>query len=356
MTGISDKNDRIKRQVQAKLSRFPIILSDYYYFLINEGKSYSTAKGYIDSIIQFLEYTFPGKIPSDFYRSVSHNDIMDFLGNKQSDAIVENEDCICGAAKARNWSALKSFFSYLTPQYIHDNPVNSVKRPIVPKTSELTYLTPVEINILFSNVQKLANFRMKKRDIAIMALGFYCGLTCSSIIQIDIEDIYWTDSYIKLHQKNNTIHVPLNRKLKFILSDWLKDREMYYEPNETDALFVSQERNRLSARAVADLIKKYSVDINKNITPQVMRNSCIINLYKSTGDINLCRKYLNHADISTTARYINRLISNKEQEDALNIIDLAYSNSAQLIGLMGENGNIFEKVKIDDRALFGWDE
>ena len=93
---------------------------------------------------------------------------------------------------------------------------------------------------------------------AIVTLGIVTGMRVGALVQTNVEDIDFV---------NNTIHViekgSKERYLKFgtntrnILSAWLIDRETYFKDAETNALFISQWRQRLTEVGVRKFIKKY---------------------------------------------------------------------------------------------------
>ena len=94
----------------------------------------------------------------------------------------------------------------------------------------------------------------------------------------------------------------------------------YFDAENIDALFVSQENRRLNARTVKDLMDKYTEGVvDKKVTLHVMRHSCATNLYEKTGDIYLCAKQLHHKNVSTTQRYAE--LSRDRQKTAANILD-----------------------------------
>jgi site-specific recombinase XerD len=141
-----------------------------------------------------------------------------------------------------------------------------------------------------------------------------------ALTQINIEDIDF---------KNNTIHVVekgnKERYLQFgtntrnILSAWLLDRATYFGEVETNALFISQWRERLSVEGVRKFMKKYADGINgKHITPHKMRSSAATNMAKAGVDIQTIANILGHQSVTTTQRYAAVLEENKQKAtDAL---------------------------------------
>lgn len=135
------------------------------------------------------------------------------------------------------------------------------------------------------------NYPKKKtvnRDLAILKIGFTTGLPISSILQIDVQDVNLEKRIIKLHEgKKPARLVTFGKNLAEQLDLWIKDREIYFGDAKTDALFVSSYRKRITRDGVAKMLMKYSVDVtDKNVTPQVMRNSAMSNLLKKRATLS----------------------------------------------------------------------
>ena len=65
------------------------------------------------------------------------------------------------------------------------------------------------------------------------------------------------------------------------------------------------QKNRISVRAVENLVKKYSRTVTtlKNITPHKLRSTYGTQLYRETGDIYLVADVLGHRDVNTTRKH-----------------------------------------------------
>lgn len=321
MSGRLEKEQQIEQQVMKKLHSMPSILMDYYYSLIGAGKSYRTAKVYIENIIQFVKFTFGENVKEDFYTSVTSAHINRYIASLRTKTVKGKTERTSDSHKTLNWSSLNSFFQFLVPDYISTNPVSNTKRPKMKDNPNVTFLTEEEMVKIFNNVMKNANPRMLNRDLCLLKLGFATGLRISAIVQIDIDDLDLDHNQIKITEKgDHDAYVIIGDNLKTQIELWMKDRKTYFGKAESNALFVSQEKNRLSARSVKDLIDKYTLGTtDKKVTPHVMRHSCATNLYEKTGDIYLCAKQLHHKNVSTTQRYAE--LSREKQKRAANILD-----------------------------------
>jgi len=321
LSGRLEKERQIEQQVMKKLDSMPSILTDYYYSLIGAGKSYRTAKVYIENVIQFIKFTFGENIKEDFYSSVNATHINRYIASLRTKTVKGKTERTSDSHKTLNWSSLNSFFQFLVPDYISTNPVANTKRPQMKDNPNVTFLSTEEMAKIFENVKEKANPRMLNRDMCLLKLGFATGLRISAIVQIDIGDLDLKHNQIRITEKgDHDDFVIIGDNLKAQVELWLKDREEYFSDVNSNALFVSQEKNRLSARSVKDLMDKYTLGAtDKKVTPHVMRHSCATNLYEKTGDIYLCARQLHHKNVSTTQRYAE--LSKEKQKKAANILD-----------------------------------
>ena len=321
MSGRYEKEMQIEQLVMKKLKGMPSVLTDYYYSLIGSGKSYRTAKVYIENIVQFVKFTFDENYKEDFYLTVTANHINKYIASLRTKTVKGKTERTSDSHKTLNWSSLNSFFQFLVPDYMRTNPVANTKRPKMKDNPNVTFLTAEEITKFFDNVTERASDRMLNRDLCLFKLGFATGLRISAIVQIDLDDLDLDHNQIKITEKgDHDDYVVIGDKLKAQILLWLQDRSKYFNSINSTALFVSQENKRLSTRSVKDLIDKYVIGAtDKHVTPHVMRHSCATNLYEKTGDIYLCAKQLHHKNVSTTQRYAE--LSKEKQKKAANILD-----------------------------------
>lgn len=325
MEGMYERDKRTEKLIYEKLAHYPPIVTQYCDWLIHSQKTLNTIYAYIKAITHFINYQFDNAIPDDFYKRIDEKDISIYLDSL--DTIGDLHDGkISNSNKATKWSALNSFFQYLTLWHIDYNPVGLVSRPVVDKAKKTEYLTIDEVTTLLNTVQEQNREKIKNRDICIMMLGFYCGLRSSAIIQLNINDIDWTENKLRVLESGNEYYeIPLSTSIRNQLKLWLADRTQILGSTETDALFVSAQRQRISDDTILHLLKTYSVNINKVVNAQIMRNTCIVNLYLQTKDLALCAKLLNQTNIASVYRYIEKLIPSSPLENAVQILDDLYN-------------------------------
>lgn len=321
MSGRYESEMKFENKIQRKLQDEPSILTEYYYSLIGSGKSYTTTYGYINHLLSFIKFTFKDKYNENFYLKVRPTHINKYIASLRTKTINGKIARTSDSLRTSTWSALKSFFDFLIPEYITSNPVDATKRPKMKDSPNVTYLDSQEISKMLSNVEEQANKKMKNRDLCLLKLGFSTGLRASAILQIDIDDVDFKRNQIRVTEKGDYDHyVMFGDNLKKQILLWINDRTEYFGNFQTNALFVSQVGKRMSVDMLAKLITKYAKGATeKHVTPHVMRHSCATNLYEKTGDIYLCAKQLNHRNVSTTQRYAE--VSRERQKEAANILD-----------------------------------
>lgn len=321
-------NGRLEREIKelnklnSKIIKLPKIIQDYYYYLEAADKSYSTIKNYINYVEDFMNYCTNSMYDEYFYKDISSSTINEYMSSiryktNQNGDIIK----IGNGIRATRWSALNTFFIYLkSNQLIKNNPMEQTFRPSDKKDKQVTFLTEKEIKKCINNIYRNCDKKFINRNICIFSLGISTGLRVSAIVQINIEDIDFETNTLQVIEKGNkyrTINFGENLKEKITL--WLEDREKYFPNVETNALFISKKKNRISVSAVEDMIEKYTKCTGKHITPHKLRATCATNLYKKTGDIYIVANQLGHADISTTKIYTE--IDYETKKKATNILD-----------------------------------
>lgn len=321
MSGRYEKEKKFEDRIKEKLKHSPSIMTDYYYHLTGAGRSPMTSYNYLMNVMSFVEFTYKDNITDDFYKRVKAVDINKYIASLRTREVNGKTERTSDSFRAVQWSSLNSFFQFLIPEYIKENPVLYTSRPKMKDKPSVTYLTSEEIAALLKYVEFNANDRLVNRDLCWMKLGFSTGLRVSAILQIDIDDIDFENNQIRVTEKGDyDEYIMFGENLKEQLLACIRDRKYICSDIGTDALFISQVGNRLSVDMLSKLLRQYSGNVTtKKVTPHVMRHSCATNLYEKTGDIYLCSKQLNHKNVATTMRYAE--ISKEKQREATNILD-----------------------------------
>lgn len=322
VNGRLEKEVKELNKIKLKIENMPKIIKDYYYHLEASDKSYTTINVYINYVKNFMDYCTGSQYDEYFYKNITPAIINEYMSSiRYKENSNGNIIKIGNGIRATRWSALNTFFAYLkSNQLIENNPMDQTFRPSCKQDKQVTFLNKKEIKMCIDSVYKNSTKKFVNRDICIISLGISTGLRVSAITQIDIDDIDFKNNTLQVIEKGNKYRViDFGDNLKQKIIDWIDDRNKYFPDIETNALFISRKRNRISVSAVEDIIAKYTKCIDKHITPHKLRATCATNLYKQTGDIYMVANQLGHANIATTKIYTE--IDQESKKKAANILD-----------------------------------
>lgn len=321
-------NGRLERELQAetkmmaRLNSLPNIFTEFYNTLVADGKTYTTLNNYINHNVDFMNYVTNNSPNNKFYKNVKATKINQYIASLRrrevNGAIVRTGDDICAA----RWTSLRTFFQFLKDfDYIDDNPMDKTNRPKIRTEHKVTYLTKDEIETVLNEIKTQSHESKRGRDLCLVSLALSTGLRVSAITQINIDDIDFANHTIDVVEKGNKVRaISFGGNLESLLKQCIEDRGKYFAGADTNALFLSQWKRRMTTQAVRDLVAKYTTNIQgKHITPHKLRASAATNLAASGVSIQAIAKVLGHENIQTTRRYVEVL--DEEANKATNILD-----------------------------------
>lgn len=225
-----------------------------------------------------------------------------------------------GVSISRKYSAIRALYTYLVKNSIIEK--NASEKIVMPKHKEksVIYLDTDGINELFDSVnsgngltkrQQAYNENFRRRDIAIMYVLIGTGIRESELIGLDFNDVNLAKKEIRVMRKgHNEALIKLPDSAFNALMDYIKrDREKIDAvKGHENAVFLSSQRKRLSARALQDIVGKYARAANLHnfdkIKPHKLRASYASNLLKASENFLMVSKNLGHRQLQTTLRYI----------------------------------------------------
>lgn len=323
MKGRQENEKKIEKRVEQLLKKSPRYLKGFYYSM--SYKSYTTRYVYLRYVLDFVSFV------SKEY-GININDPKSFKKLKTSNinyyiAQLEGSNSI----KASRLYGIKSFFNYLIDdEYIENNPCARSTAPRDNEEHKIISLNKDEIETIKNNIltncdnpdSTGANAKWIKRDYAIVMLGLSLGLRVASLTEIDMDDINFNNNEIKIVEKGNKIRtVKFSDNISKILQEWIVIRNLIVKQSNKScsALFISNQIKRINVRTIEHLIKKYTYNIDKHITPHKLRSTCATNVYNATGDIYLTANVLGHSNIANTRRYAD--ISEERKQKAATAMD-----------------------------------
>lgn len=325
-SGKIEQENKLRKKINERIEQLPSIFTEFYNYMEADGKSYGTCLHYISYVEDFMNFVVNGSADEEFYKNVTIADIRTYITSlrRRMDGKeeVKNGDSI----QATRWSALNTFYNFLVmDDYVDFNLMSKTRRPKNRTEKPVVYLEKEEIDDILDKIRAESKPQYVNRDVALITLGIVTGVRVAALVQINVEDINFKDNTIHVIEKGGKErYIKFGANARQALSLWLLDRQTYFGEVETDALFISQWRERLSTEGVRKLMRKYADGINgKHITAHTLRKSTATNMAKAGADLQTIASVLNHGSIQTTRRYAAAIESDKQK--AVDAVDDMFS-------------------------------
>ena len=227
------------------------------------------------------------------------------------------------ATRARKCSSIRIFFKYLSQKekLIENNPAQNLETPKKEKRMP-KYLSLDESKKLLSITSNDSDNRNEKRDYAIITIFLNCGIRLSELVGINIKDITFSECKLNVIGKGNkerTIY--LNKACMNALNDYIKNARPKegIKYDSKDALFLSEQKQRISNRTVQNIINKELKQAGldtKNLSVHKLRHTAATLMYQyGKTDIRALQELLGHESISTTEIYTH--VENSQVRNAV---------------------------------------
>ena len=195
-------------------------------------------------------------------------------------------------------SALRQFFSYLVQQgQMKVNPATGISAPKQGKH--------LPKNIDAEQVQKLlSNDSKDPIDLRDRAMMYSSGLRLSELQGLNLNSINTRVREVRVIGKGNKERiVPFGRYASHAIQQWLKVRPLF-NPKD-DALFVSQQGNRLTHRSIQKRMETWGIrqGLNSHLNPHKLRHSFATHMLEASSDLRAVQELLGHSNLSTTQIY-----------------------------------------------------
>ncbi|MFA5212630.1 MAG: site-specific tyrosine recombinase/integron integrase [Methanoregula sp.] len=186
-------------------------------------------------------------------------------------------------------STLSSFYRFLYTQgAVVANPITGIERPRI-KQQEIKYLKHSQVLRLIDSIED-------PRDKLIVRMIYATGVRVSELCNMNIEDIDFEEHTIRILGKGDKI------RMVFVDDDTLLDITKFIGTKIEGPLFVGQQGNHISARAVQYIFKQHAP---AGITPHKIRHSYASELYRRSKNLRVVQENLGHTSIKTTEIYLH---------------------------------------------------
>lgn len=278
---------------------------------------------YVTKVIKFLK---------EINKKEADLEYIDFLSYISNIQYTENGDETTPSYRITVYAALKKFSKFLfISKVIPENYMDNIEKP---KSGELqktivkresAYLTEEELKEYIYNVNNgittndhTPQGRWRNRDKAIISIFLTTGIRCSALMKLDITDIDIKKKTLFVTDKGDKVSsYYVSDETMSIVEKWMDDRSKMFI--DSQALFVTKYRKRMTENSISDVTKKYAFTIKeKNISPHKLRATYGTMLYNKTKDLYFVQKCMKHSSPKTTEIYIRG--EGKENAEASEIM------------------------------------
>ena len=261
-------------------------------------KSYSNdLNGFLKFVVGHIGYP-PGCRDLE---GMSAADFRAFLAVRQNQGLSRS-------STARTLSTLRGFFRFLEKRGLASNVViYTLRTPKMPKLVPRA-LTEEDAALVFNTIEGLAPEPwIGKRDKALLAILYGCGLRISEALALNQKQIDYDDrntGMLRIMGKGG------KERIVPILPTVLNAVRLYleacpYHPAPEGPLFLGTRGKRLNAAVAQKRVRRARLELGlpDSVTPHAMRHSFATHLLAGGGDLRTIQELLGHASLSTTQRY-----------------------------------------------------
>lgn len=322
-------------EIEAQL---PSFMKDFFLYLKN-AVAISTRLAYLQDVLFFCRYlvletnlsgaeTIKG-ITAEEFNEITAKDVNRFIGDYCTRYMIEQEERIKvvenhNRALARKKSSLSVLFKFLYRDEVVKNNItdgfnpirlpkpqpDAIKRLEIDEVARL--LDVVESGEAFSEKEKVYWEKTKYRDRAIILLFVTYGLRLSELQQLNITSFNFSRGEFRIFRKRGKeVLMPTNRTCEKVIKEYIdleRPTPDSSDEDSRDALFLSMQRKRMTARAIRNLVKKYTSFIldttpDNGYSPHKLRATAATSLIQQGFSIYDVQNLLDHDNVTTTQLY-----------------------------------------------------
>ncbi|MCR5787317.1 MAG: tyrosine-type recombinase/integrase [Acholeplasmatales bacterium] len=282
------------------------------YLLGVKNYSENTIKSYREDINDFKEFIHEEKMARDILSIRNDRAPNNFKSSLRYKKIsISSID--------RKLSSLRTFYKYLVKENIvTDNFFTNVET--IKKEKRLPHVVKEpELVELFNSID--VKTPLGFRNYVILEVLYGCGLRVSELCDMQISDINFSDSTIKIHGKGN------KERIAVLFSELARDLKHYimYErlvlikrssDIENRTVFLNKNGTSLTPRGVRvilDSLIKNAGD-TYHLTPHMLRHSFATSMLDHGADLRSVQELLGHENLSTTQIYTHVSIEKMKQQ------------------------------------------
>ena len=233
------------------------------------------------------------------------------------------EQGVAPASVRRKVSTIHSFYKFLARSgRLARDPLLGVRGPKAERRLP-TYLTVEQLTALVQAADD--DSPQGLRDRAILELLYAAGIRVSEVVGLNLRDVDLREGTLRVWGKGSKERMVLiGRFAAQSLRTYLQKGRpgLLRRPGETapsassgQALFLNRQGQRLSARSIQLLIRKYALraGLDQRVFPHLLRHSFATHLLDNGAELRVVQALLGHARATTTQIYLHVTEAQQQQ-------------------------------------------
>ena len=167
------------------------------------------------------------------------------------------------------------------------------------------------------------------RNRAILETMYACGLRVSEVCSLTLAELDLNERILTVTGKGDKQRiVPFYKRLRTLLTRYLRDSRALYLKEEHGFVFVSQRGAPITPRAVQLILAQAGQDagLNQPLHPHILRHSFATHLLDNGVDLRTVQELLGHSSLSTTQIYTHVTVDRLKQS-----VDAAHLHSKSVL-------------------------
>ena len=267
------------------------VINEFETYLRTEcGLSSNTIFAYINDVKEFLDFIGPQKLTAQL--------IETFINHLQKKKLKP-------ATIRRKYMSIRCLCHHLISLDHLDSNILGMIDSVRIERRMYGSLDPQAVDALVATVEKrvpVCRTTNVRRDVAIILTLYHSGLRVSELCNLNLYDINFARREIKVRGKGNHDRVvPTTQKCTDTIKIYLdSDRQ-----SDTDAIFVKVDGQRITRRAISDMLTSLSRRAGvRHTTAHMLRRTCATELMNNGMDLELVQTLLGHQNLVTTQAYL----------------------------------------------------
>ena len=266
------------------------------YLKIEKGLAENSILAYQNDVKKLQEFSEPAKLD---VKAIRFEHLKDFVQELYDLGLSPR-------SQSRIISGIKQFFAFLVlEQEMKADPSELLEMPrIGRKLPEVLSVDEIDALIDAIDLSKPEGHRNK----AILETLYSCGLRVSELVNLQFEDIYFDESFIRVTGKGNKQRlVPVSHTVEKEIGIYVENvrNHLDIKKGEESYVFLNRRGAKLSRVMIFTIIKNLAaaIGLKKNISPHTFRHSFATHLLEGGANLRAIQEMLGHESILTTEIY-----------------------------------------------------